>query len=274
MKYLFIKLYVWLLLFSLSCFSQTNKSYPLHDDKFLVTVGVYWPSDDYKIGVNGSFAEDQFNFDESFDTKNNHVTPLLAFHWRFTKKWHVNAEYFQLGYRRSAELQEDIEWGDYTFKAGSFAKGGIYLNMYRVVLGRTIYKSDRFLAMAGLGVHALNIKAFIEGTAYLNDQEFAGERLSVRGVAPLPNITLSSLYAFSKKFSGSVRIDWFALKIEEYSGGLWDINPTLYFHAFDHLGFFVGYNFFDFNFTFDDENWKGTFDTSLKGPSIGITSNF
>ncbi|MFD1316644.1 hypothetical protein [Namhaeicola litoreus] len=269
------ELIIILLLTSFGYGQSAHVQNPLLSDRFLVTVGIYWPSDDYAVGVNGSSQKNNsFDFDENFNVKNNHITPVIGFHWRFTKKWHLNTEYFQLGYKRRATLENDIQWGDYTFKAGTSAEAGISLNMYRIALGRTIYQNDRFLMIGGLGLHAMNIKAFIEGNAYINDEQFSSERVSVKGVAPLPNITLTSLYVFSKKISGSFRIDWFALNIDQFSGGLWDINPILYFQAFEHLGFSMGYNFFDFNFEFDDQNWKGTFETIYHGPSIGITSNF
>ena len=274
MRCLVIKLSLFFLFFSSVCFGQEENRKPFMSDRFFVTVGTYWPTDEYLIGVNGSFLENKIDLDEAFNIKNDHVTPLLSFYWRFSRKWRIHAEYFQLGYRRSLEIEEDINWGDYTFRAGTFVKGGIYLNMYRVAIGRTIYESDRFIAMAGIGMHALNIKAFIEGEAYVDDEKFSTDRYSVRGIAPLPNITLSSVYSFSKKFSGALRVDWFALKINEYSGSLWDVSPTLNFQAFDHLGFFLGYNFFDFYFKFDDNEWKGTFEALYKGPTIGITSNF
>lgn len=274
MRYPFLIPSLFLLVIPFTCFGQKEIKNSFMADRFLVSVGTYWPTDEYRIGVDGSFTENKFDFGETFDVKNEHVTPLISFYWRFSKKWRMQVEYFQLGYRRSEELEEDIYWGDYTFKVGGFVKGGIYLNMYRFVIGRTIYESDRFLALAGLGVHALNIKAFIEGEAYLDDQKYSTDRYGVKGIAPLPNLTLSTIYSFSKKFSGSFRVDWFALRINEYSGSLWDVTPTLYFQAFDHLGFFVGYNFFDFTFKFDDKNWDGIFEASFKGPSIGITSNF
>jgi len=62
------------------------------------------------------------------------------------------------------------------YPVGGEASLGYSISLYRVFFGRVISRGQKHELGAGLGIHALNPKGFIEGNAFIDDQEAGFER--------------------------------------------------------------------------------------------------
>ncbi len=249
-------------------------THPILSDKFMFNTGIYFSTKFLKIGVNGQGQNEIIDFNEAFDLNNNEVTFLFNFIWRFSKKWSLSAEYFSIRNGNKWELEEDIYWGDVTFKEGSDVKVGFGLDMYRIFVGRSLLQRQHHDFGVGLGVHDLQISAYITGNAYINDDEYNFEKKSISVNAPLPNIGFWYFYAPNSKWGLSYKLDWFGITVGEYSGSLWNVAPSVNYQVFKHVGLGLSYRYFKFTAKVNKQNWDGRFDMVFHGPLFSISGNF
>ncbi len=275
MKKIFILFLLFCIIPSKNVFSQEEaKKHPILTDKFRFEIGLFMPSKTVKIGADGSNPEGNIDFGNSFKFNDSEITPLFSFNWRFAKKWNLSAEYFNVINAQKAELQEDIVWDDITFKKGSFVRAGFEFNLYRIFIGRSFSQGLKHEFGAGLGVHAFNNNAFIEGEIAINEEETSFERRNVKALIPLPNIGIWYYYTPSPKWALIAKVDWFSITIDKYSGGLWNISTGIKYQIFRNVGIGIDYRYFDINARVNNSNWEGNFDMSFQGPLFLIHANF
>lgn len=278
MKKISTILFFLLVVSSQLLFAQKNKENdaqnPILTDNITFDIGVFIPVKSVKISVNGFTDNDEIDFGNSFDFQQNEATPYFNFNWRFSKMWKLSAEYFGLKTSQSAELEDDIIWNEITFKEGSYVKGGFTFDLYRIYVGRVILKREKHELGGGIGIHGINLGAYIEGEAYINDISIGIDRSSVKGFIPLPNIGIWYIYAPSSKWILSAKIDWFGLKANEYSGLLWDIDPTVGYQITDYFGVNLSYRYFEIDARVDQKRWDGQVKLKFHGPAAGVYFNF
>ena len=103
----------------------------------------------------GPYKRD-IDISEQLNLSNSETTQAYEIGWRFTEKWMLRGQYFKVGGSRSAVLDEDLVWGDYTFGAGTGVSGGIDVSITRLFFGRRFSDSDKYEWGAGIGVHRLD----------------------------------------------------------------------------------------------------------------------
>ena len=259
--------------------THTQDKHSLLKDRFSVQAGLYSSNKGIKVLVNGSSENEIIDFSEKANFNENELTLFLNFNWRFSRKWSLSADYFAVGNGIKRTIDDQIEWNDQLFNGGAGLELGLDLTMFRLLFGRTISKGQKHELGVGLGAHVLDVKTYIEGYAYLNNND-TGEnattefkRNSVSVVAPLPNIGAWYFYAPHPKWMLTTRVDWFALTIGEYSGGLWGLGAGLNYQFHKNVGVAINYRYFDFTATIDKSNWDGKFSLIFQGPLLSINVN-
>ena len=265
----------------LSCqylFSQEAKpKNPILTDKFILNAGLYSTFSNVIVSVNGTAIgreSGNIDFDEHFNIDDYHNTFSLTFNWRFAKNWNFSADYFRIARENKVVLKADVEWENITFRKSTGVEGGFGFALYRAFIGRVISRGDRYEIGGGIGAHVISISPFIEGQAYINDEDFEFQRREVSATLPLPNIGLWAIYAPTTKLSLSTKIDWFGLKIDNISGNLWDITPSINYQVLRNMGLSAGYKFLDIGFDTDKDGWQGQIDLEFQGPSFSLFANF
>lgn len=252
---------------------------PILTERFLARAALFIPNRAVQVGAAGELspenAED-IDFSETFDLGGTENTLNLDFIWRFSgsKFWSVRGQYFRVSAAKEASLEREIEWEGVTYQAGATVKAGYGLSLYRVFFGRAISTGQKHELGGGLGIHGLNTNAFIEGEAFVDDASAGFSRESVSVFLPLPNIGVWYIWAPTPKWSFTATIDWFGIKVGDYSGGLWNLSPGIGFQAFKNIGFSVNYHYLNYYANVTQERWNGSFDMTFQGPSIGVTANF
>jgi len=265
------------ILYSGFLFSQeVSEKHPILTDRFQAEAGLFFPSKSIRIGADGSSENNEIDFDDSFKLNDSETTLFLNFEWRFSKnrKWKVGVEYFAIKNANKAELKEDIEFDNITFKEGTNIRGGFGINMYRIYFGRSFSRGLKHEFGAGLGVHALNTTAFIEGDVLTSEGDLNFERRAVSALVPLPNIGLWYYYTPTTKLALVARVDWFGITIGDYSGGLWNVAPGIKYQIFKNVGLGIDYRYFIVNANVNKSDWNGSFDMTFNGPLFVVHANF
>ena len=269
-----------LLIWSTSLFAQSDDDRnPVLSDRFTIEAGWFFPSENIDLGVSGTVGGDRIegiDFGETLGLSGGKNTFTLQFRWRFSKSkfWAVSGEYFSLSTERSVVLEEEIEWEDATYPVGAEARLGYSAALYRVFFSRVISSGEKHELTGGLGIHGLNTTGFIEGNANVGEQSAEFERREESIFLPLPNIGAAYIWAPSTRWALTARVDWFGIKIDNISGGLWNVSPTVTYSFTKHLGLSASYQFLNFNADIDEVDWNGNFDLSFGGPSVRLVGHF
>ncbi len=245
---------------------DTEDLHPYLESGFSLDLGVFFPDRHLNLSVNGSVGgiNDEIDFDKGLQLGSTDSTFAGELSWRFRGKWSIVAQYFKSSDSATLVLEEDIEWGDVVFGAGSSATAGTEFSLTRIFFGRQLDTSRRHDIGIGGGIHWLHIGTFIEGEILVNGVP-AGARRSVSVEAPLPNIGAWYKYSISPRWALRSRIDLFSADISDYDGLLVNVSLGVNFQAFEHFGIGLNYNYFELDVGIDKSGWRGNIETIYDG---------
>lgn len=262
-------------LFSNPLAAQTADDYhPFLTNKFNLEIGVYLPGVGLDLRVDGSNPDEEFDFDQAVNLSDNQESGAIDFRWRFGKKWSLWGQAWTTSNTGERELEQDVEWQDFVFKEGTFAKGGVDVDIVRLFFGRNFSTGPHYEFGAGAGLHLMNLDTFLEGEIIIDDQTTEFQRATASATIPLPNIGAWYYYSWSPKWLFQTRVDWLSASIGDYSGSLWDLQVGVNYQAFEHVGFGLSYKAFLLDIDVSKSNLNGSVNLSQSGPVFGITANW
>jgi len=255
---------------------SSDPRHPLLENDFYASLGAFLHEKNVKLGLEGNreLGLDDIDFGKNWKLDSSQTTGSAFLHWRFGEKWSVSGQYFESNDSARATLDEDIEWGDYTFRAGTNTGAGIGLTVARFFFGRTLHAGHNHEFGAGIGAHWLEIEAFIDGEAFVNDESTGYLRERASAGAPLPNIGAWYMHAFSPEWLLSARLDWFDASIDTYSGRLINSSLGINYQPFDHFGLSLAYQVFDLDVNVKESDWKGSVNLHYSGPFMSVTATW
>jgi hypothetical protein len=245
--------------------------HPFLSDRFNLGVGLFYPAKSFKIRVDGTVPGDEIDFEEGLRVGESQTTGSMNFRWRFGEKWSLWGQYWQVDSDAGASLDEDIEWGDLTFKEGTFANAGIDLSIARLFFGRKFDMAPQHELGIGAGLHWMELGAYMEGQIITEQSDTEFHRANASAEFPLPNIGGWYMYSWSPKWVLQARVDWLRASIGDYSGGLWNGQAGINWQAFKHVGLGLYYNVFYLDVDVDKESWNGTAEVTQHGPFLALT---
>ena len=245
---------------------ESDNLHPYLQRGFSLDVGVFYPDRQLDLSVNGTIAgiNEEIDFDQGFNLKAADNVFAGEISWRFRGKWSVLGQYFASSGSTGVVLEEDIEWGNVVFGAGSFAAAGSSFSLTRFFFGRQLNTRESHDFGIGGGIHWLHIAAFIEGEITVNGTP-AGARRSVSVEAPLPNIGAWYRYSISPRWALRSRLDLFGADIGDYDGLLVNVSLGLNYQVFEHVGLGLSYNYFKLDVGVDKSDWRGELETVYDG---------
>lgn len=255
---------------------DTWEVHPYLSDQFIVGLGVFFPERGLTVGVDASVPviDSGIDISEQLDLKDSETTESMELGWRFGKKWLMRGQYFSIGGSRSATLREDAQWGDYTFGAGTGVSAGMDVSIARVFFGYTIRRDDVQEFGAGVGLHRLDISAFISGQAIINNNPPETASLSASTTGPLPNVGGWYIRSLSKRWALIARLDWLSASIDKYDGEIVNAAVGVNFAMTRHFGIGLSYNHFELDIGIKDTNWKGDAEIRINGPFAYLTATW
>lgn len=247
---------------------EQQDTHPWLSENFSLDIGLFMPERSVELSVNGplgSIQGEDIDFDESFGLKKRDDLFAMTFGWRFGEKWELGAQYFESDGQRQKALEEDIEWGEFVFGAGTGVTAGINFRLFRAFFGRNFDSADQHDFGIGLGLHYMEIGAFIEGQAILNGQQAGFRRETVSAKAPLPNVGAWYVRSLSDRWAVRLRFDWFGAQIDDYDGELINLGAGVNYRLFRNVGLGVSYNYFALDIGVNKRDWRGEVKTIYDG---------
>jgi hypothetical protein len=246
--------------------------HPFISSKYSVQAGMFFPSKDFHLSVDGTIAGDnrEFDFEKATGISEDDAIFNLEFKWRFREKWSARLQYYTTNRTDKAVLEEDITWRDEAILAGSSVTVGSNFQLVRVFFGRSFGTRENVDAGFGLGVHWLEIGAFIKPDIITTFGDVSAAKVS----GPLPNIGTWYYYSPSPKWFIGGRIDWLEASIDKYDGGILNIAAGVNYQLFQNVGIGVKYQMFRVNVDVDSKTWHGSTQIDYDGPYVYLSANW
>lgn len=246
------------------------------DDKVSLKVEAYFPKVDSFVQVGtsdgevgtGIDLEDQLRFERSSNL------PAVQLGWRISDDWILNAEYYALGRRTEATLDDDIIVGDTTYPVNGTVAAGFDSDVYRLTIGNLLIQRERFELGVAIGIHGTKFEVFIEGQGTVSGSasEFRREGRSI--FAPLPTIGAFTQWEPAPRVTLGARIDWLSLTISDYTGRLINTEASVAYQLFNHVEIGALYRYVDYRIEVNKDDWKGEVRYKFSGPSLFIRAGF
>ena len=256
---------------------QDPATHPYFSQRYFASVGLFSPDRKVRLGLDTTVelpegSQNPFvDFSETFDLNSSDDTASAEIGWRFGEKWQLRGQYFRIDDHNKITLDENVEWGDYIFNAGTFVGGGSDVQITRLFFGRTLWSSDNEEAGVGFGGHILDFSAYVNGNGVINgvDVGFVEERASA--TQPLPNFGAWYARTWSDDWVAGLRIDWLSADIGKYDGHIINGSASIGYTIGEHFGVALAYNWFEVDLQIDDSDWHGLMRSRFQGPYVSLT---
>ena len=187
--------------------------------------------------------------------------------WRIGAHHRLELGYFDLVRDSTTTLQDDLEFGDQVFPAGTEIRSRIDYSSLR--FGYTFFlmrDSQKELGiMAGLHLTELDTSIVADGTSQVERSKSS---------TPLPVIGLNGAVFFGDRTVLRARIHIFRTDFDQHEGSLNYAALDLEHRFGDLVSVGVGYNYYGVNLSSSDDGLNGNLNIRHHGPVVFMTMGF
>jgi hypothetical protein len=245
---------------------------PALHDRFYIGIGAFRPKtstsaqfDSTRLGVGTDV-----DFEKMLGMQTQATTPELFARYRFSDRWRVAAEYFEVNRRGTRTLDRDVQWGDVTFPVNAEVDSRFDFSDLRVSVEYSVFRTTDKEFGVGFGIHAAGYRVSLSGTA--NTASYQTETGSV--LAPLPVLSAYGLVALTDDWAVGGHLDWLSLSYGPYDGSVSSMGVDLRYQPFRHVGFSLGYRSLFIALTYTTPESTLKFNQMFQGPLFTVNFSF
>jgi hypothetical protein len=220
--------------------------------------GYFFASQDSTIRLDGPLGngteidvEDVLGLDENISSYD------VGIEWRFFDRHRLTVSYFDLTRDASSSFSGTI--GDTTF-TNEVVNTEFKWNTAAAIYTWDFLQTNKYELGLSIGAHVTTFKFTVAGL---------GANLESKSVtAPLPVLGLTGAYAFTPKLIARGDFGWFGIKVGEVEGNQLALNFDLEYNMWKHVGFGVGYKFYNLDVEITEDDFKGSIDTKYNGLTV------
>jgi hypothetical protein len=250
------------------------------NDTWVFNLGAFVYGSTLKAGLNGQSSQNaEIDFDETFGKASDTTRVRADVLWRITPAHHMRFMYFDNSLTRNRVLDQDIQWGDYTFNSGSNAELQQQFRVYELAYEYAFMRRPDYELAATFGVHYMDMSLKLSGTVSGTDADgtaFVSEARSKDSSlpAPLPVVGLRAGWAVSPDWYIDAQGQFFKIKVDGYDGRWTDLRlgATWMFHR--NFGVGLGYNWFSTKLDVTRNNFNGNLDVGYSGVQAYLSGSF
>ena len=255
----------------------------LHD-RFVVDIGTYLVGSNLNASLKGTAntIDQQVNFDQAFGTNAEQTRWRLDAMWRITERQHLRFMYFDNDIRHTRNIDQNLEWGDYTFLAGGQVTAEQKFQVYELSYEFAFLRGDNYEVVASGGIHFDDLKLTVAGNASLTvdtpmgpvEQAATFETKQSSVPAPLPVIGLRGDWAVSDHVYLDASGQVFKLSYDGINGNWSDLRAGVSWMFNHHFGIGVGYDRFATHVDVSKGSFNGRLNASYQGALIYVRGGF
>ncbi|TXS93998.1 hypothetical protein FV139_10275 [Parahaliea maris] len=254
--------------------SLAESLHPSLDDRHTFLAGAYFQESDPSIGArrNGQAGRNVKLDDLGADS--DYVSWLAGYRWRFGERWSLalNANVFKADGRDSVE--RSFEFNGQTFEAGASLSSELNLNAYIADVMYSVYKSERAELQVGGGIHAFDYEIKFTGELNVDDASILRTSTTDDLLAPLPNLRLHGIYAFSPRWAVYGTFGWLSANIDAWDGRYLYANVATDYRLTKRLAVGLGYQAVSVEITHEGGHVESSLDITYQGPTLYMSYAF
>jgi outer membrane protein len=187
--------------------------------------------------------------------------------WRIGQHHQIEAGYFELARQGLVTLEDDLQFGDVLFPAGTVIKSRTDYSSLR--LGYTFYLMRDAQKELGVmaGIHVTDFSTDIVAAGI-------GETARSRSNTPLPYVGVNGAVFLGEKTTLSARLHFFWTEFDEHEGFLSFAALDLERRFGDNFSVGIGYNFYGTNLSSHDDDLNGDLKIRHRGPVLFMSLGF
>jgi hypothetical protein len=252
----------------------------LLNDHWVVNAGAYFFNSNVKANLNGqSRIDPEIDFDHEFGKADDSRRVRADVLWRITPHHHLSFMYFDNSRTRSKALERDLQWGDYTFSLGATAEFKEKIKVMEVAYEYAFVHSPTYELAANIGVHYMETKLQLSGTATFTDSlgntSSASATSKVSSLpAPLPVIGLRGGWVLHPDWYLDAQGQFFKVKVGDYDGVWSDLRVGVTWMFARNFGLGLGYDRFMTNLDIKKNDFDGRLKSGYSGVQAYLTGTF
>lgn len=243
-------------------------NHPALTDTFYFAVGAFVPKTSTSASLESSNlgAGAFIDFERALGMATQKVVPDAAFRWRFSDRWRLEAEYFELNRSGDKTISQDITWNGQTFTAGTEVLSRFNFSDVRTSVGYSFFKrKDKELGVS-FGFHVASYDVGLQA-ANSGDQ-------AKRVLAPLPVLSAYGQFALTDEWAVGGRLDRFTMTYDKYNGNITSIGVDLNYQPFRHVGFGLAYRSLFIVLKATGPDFAAEFNQTFQGPLLYVNASF
>ena len=273
MKLLYNSAALWLLGALVPVLAQGAVN-PVLTDTHTLRVGGYSQESDITISSTRDGGQEQELDLGELGLDEEHFAFTASYQWRFGERWSMELSWFSFQSDGSRTIEETFTFDGEEFRAG--AKLALDFSVDSLLLDAfySVYKSDNAELRIGGGLHAFNFSADLAASAEIGDIGASGTVADEELLAPLPNLRIDGLYAFSPRWSLYAGVGWLSANYGDFEGGYLFANTRLAFRVTDGFSLAIGYQVVDTDVTYNASRREVAFKSEYYGPTAYLSYSF
>jgi hypothetical protein len=189
------------------------------------------------------------NFEDVFDLPGSKTTFRLVGTARITEgRSYIDFGYVDINRSASRIIEQDIDWGDYTFQAGAQVAARFATQFIYVAYRYDFLHEEKIRISGSAGITYLNIETSLSGQASYDDPNDPGPPVvdffasEASQGAPVPLIGLNLDWALTRRLVLRTNSRFFRINFAGIDGGLYETGVRLNWYFAKYFGMGLGFD--------------------------------
>lgn len=200
-------------------------------------------------------GEDDLGWDDQVDQGRMEID------FRLGRRHHLRADFFKLSRFSEQPLPRDIQFGDFAFAEGTTFRSKLDMRMLTITHTYQFFKFDRWEAGGGLGFHLIQAQAEGGTPGTLNKEELSE-------VGFFPTIAVNGAVRISKRWSATIRGQYFAATPEDFDGSMADYHADIQYRWRKNFAVGIGYTKIAAHLVLIERDNPVLYDIDVSGPEL------
>jgi outer membrane protein len=263
--------YVWSarvgIAYNANIFQPRSREHSGADDaRFEFRIGAFYDFVSSKVVRHTSDGVPGFEIDieDLLGASDEELVPQFDAIYRFGNYHSLEAGYFKLARQGSIVLEDDLEFGDEVFPAGTEIQTEFDASVFQVSYVYSLMKDAQKELGLMAGLHSTNFTTVLTVTSTGQT-----ERSSVG--SPLPVVGLLGSVTLGAKARATAKLQLFRMDFDGYEGALTYITIDLQRQFSKNVSGGIGYNYYRMNISSSNSEVNGYLQLLHQGPAAFIT---
>jgi len=256
----------------------------LLNDRFVVSLGGFVVSSKINGSLSGTAntSGENTDFDKRFGTDADQTRLRAEVLWRITPRQHLRFSYFNNAVQGTRAIDQDLAWGDYTFRAGGQVTAEVKFRVYELNYEFAFLRRQNYQIVAVAGIHLDDLTLKLSGNASLTvdtpmgpvEQAATFTTKSSSVPAPLPVVGFRADWAVSPHVYLDASAQVFAVGYQGIDGNWSDLRAGATWMFSDHFGIGLGYDRFVTHVDLSKLSFNGRLNFGYQGLLLYLKGGF